>query len=147
MELPWFLAPHLLSFAKECKKVKAKGHAKQAAASLSEKDQETIERIQQQTRDWNGDNFSRTSAYLTFYQKRPEVQWALLAHLVSRNAGWNMTDLRGEFLPRLLSANYYCMRKASSNRPIFFIYSPGSMSPRSCRVPGITFGKQGIASF
>ena len=44
MELPWFLAPHLLSFAKECKKVKAKGHAKQAAASLSAQDQETIER-------------------------------------------------------------------------------------------------------
>lgn len=103
MEIPWFLNPHLLSFAKECKKAQAKGHAKQTAASLSSQDLETIERIQHQTRDWNSDNISRTRAYLSFYQKRPEVHWALLAHLVSRNAGWNMTDLRGEYLPRLLS--------------------------------------------
>lgn len=111
MEIPWFLNPHLLSFAKECKKAQAKGQAKQTAASLSSQDQETIERIQQQTRDWNSDNINRTSAYLSFYQKRPELHWALLAHLVSRNAGWNMTDLRGEYLPRLLSvqeqSDYY----------------------------------------
>lgn len=52
----------------------------------------------------NRNNITRTRAYLDFYKRHPEIDWALLAHLVSRNGGWNMTDLRGDWLPRLLSA-------------------------------------------
>nr|WP_285891122.1 DUF2515 family protein [Paenibacillus pasadenensis] len=50
----------------------------------------------------NRNNVTRTEAYRAFYLRRPEVHWALLAHMVSRNGGWNMTDLQGEWLPRLL---------------------------------------------
>ncbi|HAM81152.1 DUF2515 family protein [Ornithinibacillus bavariensis] len=45
------------------------------------------------TRKHNIDNISRTKAYQRFYFKYPEIKWALLASIVSRNAGWNMTDL------------------------------------------------------
>ncbi|RUT48709.1 DUF2515 domain-containing protein [Paenibacillus anaericanus] len=40
-------------------------------------------------------NITRTEAYLACYQAYPELHWAFLAHMVSRNAGWNMTDLQG----------------------------------------------------
>lgn len=47
------------------------------------------------TDDGNVDNISRTERYAKFYKKHPEVKWALLASMVSRNAGWFMTDLEG----------------------------------------------------
>jgi hypothetical protein len=46
---------------------------------------------------------TRTKAYLEFYLRHPEIHWAFLGHMVSRNGGWNMTDLKGEFLTKLLS--------------------------------------------
>lgn len=55
------------------------------------------------TKAANRNNITRTKAYYEFYRRQPEIHWALLAHLVSRNAGWNMTDLHGEWLTRLLS--------------------------------------------
>lgn len=51
----------------------------------------------------NRNNLTRTTAYLRMYREHPELHWAFLAHMVSRNGGWSMTDLRGEFLPYLLS--------------------------------------------
>jgi hypothetical protein len=51
----------------------------------------------------NRNNITRTMAYWHIYKKFPELHWALLAHLVSRNGGWSMTDLKGQWLPRLLS--------------------------------------------
>jgi len=63
-----------------------------------------IGRILRETRERNRNNATRTAAYRGFYERRPEVHWAFLAHMVSRNGGWNMTDLRGDLLPRLLSA-------------------------------------------
>ncbi|MEZ4314070.1 MAG: DUF2515 family protein, partial [Polyangiaceae bacterium] len=42
----------------------------------------------------NTDNVSRTAFYLAYWLEHPEVPWALLAHLVSRNAGYQMTDMR-----------------------------------------------------
>ncbi|WP_244513331.1 DUF2515 family protein [Oceanobacillus limi] len=45
------------------------------------------------TKKHNLDNISRTIAYQRFYLQFPEIKWALVASLVSRNAGWNMTDL------------------------------------------------------
>lgn len=46
------------------------------------------------TNKHNLDNISRTNAYQRFYLQHPEIKWALLASVVSRNAGWNMTDLQ-----------------------------------------------------
>ncbi|WP_245676713.1 DUF2515 family protein [Bacillus solimangrovi] len=70
---------------------------------LSSEEYELISKIKSITKQFNANNIIRTQAYLDFYQKHPEIEWSLLAHLVSRNAGWNMTDLKGEFLPKLLS--------------------------------------------
>ncbi|MBX0319674.1 MULTISPECIES: DUF2515 family protein [Shouchella] len=41
----------------------------------------------------NVDNIARTKAYEAFGRRHPEIRWARLAGIVSRNAGWNMTDL------------------------------------------------------
>ena len=41
-----------------------------------------------------------------FFRKYPEIKWALLAGLVSRNAGWNMCDLEGEWLPHILTKRF-----------------------------------------
>jgi hypothetical protein len=51
----------------------------------------------------NRNNVTRTAAYWRIYAAHPELHWALLAHLVSRNGGWCMTDLKGEWLPGLMS--------------------------------------------
>ena len=66
-------------------------------------DQMIIKQIDIRTREKNRNNVTRTQAYWDFYTKHPEIHWALLAHLVSRNAGWTMTDLKGEHMPHLLN--------------------------------------------
>lgn len=66
---------------------------------------ETCEaRISRETFVWNQNNVTRTQAYWNIYQECPELHWALLAHMVSRNGGWSMTDLQGEWLPKLMPA-------------------------------------------
>lgn len=72
-------------------------------AKLTLTDKDLVSDIRRRTSRENRNNATRTAAYLSFYRRHPEIDWALLAHLVSRNGGWNMTDLRGEWLPRLLS--------------------------------------------
>ncbi|MET3682304.1 hypothetical protein ABID56_000383 [Alkalibacillus flavidus] len=52
-----------------------------------------IHDIREQTFLHNRDNIARTLAYNHYFQQNPEIKWSLLAHIVSRNAGWNMTDL------------------------------------------------------
>jgi hypothetical protein len=47
-------------------------------------------------------NVTRTAAYWRIFASHPELHWALLAHMVSRNGGWSMTDLKGHWLPQLL---------------------------------------------
>lgn len=96
MGLSWYQYASRLPLAMNLGKVRA------ATAPLPAQDQKTVEHIKQETHAHNRDNLDRTRAYLSFYKKHPQVHWALLAHLVSRNAGWSMTDLRGELLPRLL---------------------------------------------
>ncbi|WP_070119682.1 DUF2515 domain-containing protein [Bacillus marinisedimentorum] len=71
--------------------------------SLTGEETELIHRIRQETGNLNKNNVTRTKAYLDFYMEHPEVHWAFLAHMVSRNGGWNMTDLKCELLIRLLS--------------------------------------------
>ncbi|WP_156289205.1 DUF2515 family protein [Oceanobacillus salinisoli] len=57
------------------------------------REQDYIHYISKLTKSQNVDNISRTKAYLSFYLDFPEIKWSLLASIVSRNAGWNMTDL------------------------------------------------------
>lgn len=59
--------------------------------------------IKEQTKIHNQNNVTRTKAYLKFYDKFPEIKWSFLASIVSRNAGWNMTDLQSDPYVQLLS--------------------------------------------
>ena len=59
--------------------------------------------IKNQVDKANKDNLTRTAFYERFYKKHPEIRWSLLAGLVSRNAGWNMTDLANQWFQVLLS--------------------------------------------
>ncbi|WP_421378984.1 DUF2515 family protein [Bacillus salacetis] len=61
-----------------------------------------IEEIKSETERRNINNITRTKAYLDFYQRHPEIEWSFLAHMVSRNGGYHMTDLKGEILPSFL---------------------------------------------
>ncbi|UOQ86073.1 DUF2515 family protein [Gracilibacillus salinarum] len=70
---------------------------------LSEDEHELMSQILCETRHGNRNNITRTDAYLRFYLQFPEIEWSFLAHMVSRNAGWNMTDLKGGLLPKLLT--------------------------------------------
>ncbi|WP_128896298.1 DUF2515 family protein [Longirhabdus pacifica] len=65
---------------------------------------ELIQHIKDTTVKQNVNNVTRTMAYKRIYDQHPELHWAYLAHMVSRNAGWSMTDLRGECLPHLITS-------------------------------------------
>ncbi|WP_342515361.1 DUF2515 family protein [Sutcliffiella sp. FSL R7-0096] len=56
-----------------------------------------ITTIKKNTAKYNLDNISRTKAYAAYFNRNPEIKWAFLASMVSRNAGWNMTDLQGRW--------------------------------------------------
>lgn len=71
--------------------------------SLPKKEQQLLQQIRLETGQLNVNNVTRTKAYLDFYCLYPEIHWAFLGHMVSRNGGWNMTDLRGELHSRLLN--------------------------------------------
>ncbi|KPB06720.1 hypothetical protein AAV98_01725 [Bacillus sp. CHD6a] len=71
--------------------------------SPSLEEQNTILKILKKTANLNRNNVTRTQAYLDFYQKHPEIHWSFLAHMVSRNGGWNMTDLKASHISTLLS--------------------------------------------
>ncbi|WP_339316414.1 DUF2515 family protein [Oceanobacillus sp. FSL W7-1304] len=70
---------------------------------LNAVEHELFEYIHRETKKRNVNNVTRTNAYLEFYIRFPEIHWAFLGHMVSRNGGWNMTDLKGSLLSRLLS--------------------------------------------
>ncbi|OCA87907.1 hypothetical protein A8F94_08735 [Bacillus sp. FJAT-27225] len=97
--------PFLLDSFSDVKKELKKKMKKQSSGvlpCLSEKDKQRIHLIKEQTRLLNQNNVTRTQAYFQFYLQHPEIHWALLGHMVSRNVGWNMTDLKGELLTKLL---------------------------------------------
>jgi hypothetical protein len=73
---------------------------------LTKFEQRLITKISLLTKKWNQDNISRTKAYENFFMIHPEIKWAFLAGMVSRNAGWNMCDLEGKWFPRLISRNF-----------------------------------------
>ncbi|MCM3163062.1 DUF2515 domain-containing protein [Metabacillus litoralis] len=66
-------------------------------------EQKLVSEILQITKTKNIDNISRTKAYEEFYFKHPEIKWSFLASMVSRNAGWSMTDLQGRWFRKALN--------------------------------------------
>lgn len=72
---------------------------------LPEEHRDCVKRIRRETDVWNRNNVTRTQGYWNVFRECPELHWALLAHMVSRNGGWSMTDLKGEWLPRLLKSD------------------------------------------
>ncbi|WP_245671151.1 DUF2515 family protein [Pseudobacillus wudalianchiensis] len=64
--------------------------------SLPKKGQDLLQKIRLETARLNVNKVVRTKAYLDFYRLYPEIRWAFLAHMISRNGGWNMTDLRSD---------------------------------------------------
>ncbi|MDP4169358.1 MAG: DUF2515 family protein [Bacillota bacterium] len=71
--------------------------------TLTSDELKLVNQIKEKTKKFNRNNLTRTKAYLDFYNNHPEIHWSFLAHMVSRNGGWNMTDLKGEFLAKLMS--------------------------------------------
>lgn len=69
---------------------------------LTPEEKRIIQSVEENTKRWNKNNVTRTYAYFQFYQRYPEIHWAFLGHMVSRNGGWNMTDLKGDFFTKLL---------------------------------------------
>lgn len=61
-----------------------------------------VKSIRTETAALNRNNITRTQAYLAFYNRNPEVHWAFLAHMVSRNGGYHMTDLKSSSMTHLL---------------------------------------------
>lgn len=99
------MVPFLLDSFSEVKKELKKKMKKKTSGLLpylSEHDKHCIHFIREQTRQLNQNNVTRTQAYFQFYLQHPEIHWALLGHMVSRNVGWNMTDLKGDLLTKLL---------------------------------------------
>lgn len=76
---------------------------KRKISSYTNEEKELVNYIQQQTTFANADNISRTHAYKEYYERNKEIRWSFLASMVSRNAGWNMTDLEGKYYPKVLS--------------------------------------------
>ncbi|WP_428908899.1 DUF2515 family protein [Niallia sp. Krafla_26] len=72
--------------------------------SLTKVERQLVQHIKAETKKRNVDNISRTEAYLEFYQAFQEIDWSFLAHMVSRNAGYNICDLEGRWFPHLLDA-------------------------------------------
>ncbi|WP_026799479.1 DUF2515 family protein [Pontibacillus halophilus] len=77
----------------------------------------------QQTLENNTDNISRTKAYLRIYEQCKELKWALLASMVSRNAGWNMTDLETMPIRTLLGMKERNMLFKTYERANWLIFS------------------------
>ncbi|WP_270180526.1 DUF2515 family protein [Alkalihalobacillus sp. CinArs1] len=94
--------PYWKELKKELKEAR-KGTHIEKTKKLSQEDKRVLHAIRTQTKLANRDNITRTNAYLRFYLEYEEIHWSLLAHMVSRNAGWTMTDLKGEYLPIILS--------------------------------------------
>lgn len=61
-----------------------------------------VQKIYSLTKKYNLDNISRTESYLHYYIANKEIQWAYLASQVSRNAGWNICDLQGNWFQKIL---------------------------------------------
>jgi hypothetical protein len=70
---------------------------------LGDKEADLIRHIKEKTEKLNVNNVTRTKAYLEFYENHKEIHWSFLAHMVSRNGGWNMSDLKGSLISPFIS--------------------------------------------
>ncbi|WP_102275494.1 DUF2515 domain-containing protein [Cytobacillus massiliigabonensis] len=86
------------------KELKKRAKKIKQTENLSHCEKDIIQRIRTETNRLNENNVTRTKAYLDFYNRHPEIHWAFLGHMVSRNGGWNMTDLKGGILSKLLTS-------------------------------------------
>lgn len=110
------LLPIQMKLAKQIKKKTSLSNL------LSVEEKQIVARIRTQTEICNRNNITRTEAYYDIYNSYPELHWAFLAHMVSRNGGWNMTDLKGELLPKLMKkqqAEYLFLFLERANSLIF----------------------------
>lgn len=73
--------------------------------AISYEESHVLHEIIAETNKQNIDNITRTKAYFHFFQQYPEISWAFLASMVSRNGGWNMCDLEGKWFPIVLPVN------------------------------------------
>lgn len=96
------LPESLVKIKKELNR-KSKQLFKKSPPILLPEEQIIVQQITEKTILLNKNNVTRTKAYLDFYLRHPEIHWAFLGHMVSRNGGWNMTDLKGGMLPRILT--------------------------------------------
>lgn len=69
---------------------------------ITSEDKELVEQIKREVHRQNVDNIARTNAYFSYYQAYPEMKWSFLAHMVSRNAGWNMCDLKSYWFEKAI---------------------------------------------
>ncbi|WP_064091336.1 DUF2515 family protein [Rossellomorea aquimaris] len=65
-------------------------------------DQRLVQSIKNSVKEGNINNITRTKCYISFFKRNPEIHWSFLAHMVSRNAGYHMTDLKSDFLSEVL---------------------------------------------
>lgn len=76
---------------------------KQNPVILTTAEKSILDSIKIQVERLNVNNVTRTKAYYNFFQNYPEIHWSFLAHMVSRNGGYHMTDLKSHSLQHLLS--------------------------------------------
>ncbi|GAB3802518.1 DUF2515 family protein [Virgibacillus kimchii] len=88
-----------------------------------QKDHTLLHYIINKVKKHNADNISRTDAYLKYYLQHPEIEWALVASMVSRNAGWNMTDLYLSPLQELFGKNELFQLFMTYERANWLIFS------------------------
>ncbi len=68
-----------------------------------QKEKNIVAQITKETHAYNRNNITRTQAYYEFFIRNQEVHWSFLAHIVSRNGGYYMTDLMSSYLKEYLS--------------------------------------------
>jgi len=68
-----------------------------------QKEKNIVAQIAKETQAFNRNNITRTQAYYEFFIRNKEVHWSFLAHIVSRNGGYYMTDLMSSYLKDFLS--------------------------------------------
>jgi len=88
----------------------------------NQEEKEIVAQIKNETHVLNKNNITRTQAYYEFFTRNQEVHWSFLAHIVSRNGGYYMTDLKSSYLKDFLSdsqINRYFLFLERSNAFIF----------------------------
>lgn len=65
-----------------------------------------VQEIKKMTAKKNKDNITRTEAYFQYFTLHPDIRWSFLASMVSRNGGYNMCDLEGEYFSQILEPSF-----------------------------------------